>query len=163
MKIRKLWWSRFRSLDESSKGRKLTEGKQSLTLIKSTVKKRSKGFHFHIKIIISITLLNSGFLNSRIGDKFKKRKNQNQYKYENSKITVISVSIVGRIVKGEEIDGRETSKPLHFFHQTSSSLTFSSQHEETFNPSLSVWTGDETRRVSRTRTLDTDTGNEMEI
>ena len=76
MKIRKLWWSRFRSLDESSKGRKLTEGKQSLTLIKSTVKKRSKGFHFHIKIIISITLLNSGFLNSRIGNKFKKRKNQ---------------------------------------------------------------------------------------
>ena len=160
MKIRKLRWSRFRSLDESSNGRKLTEGKRSLSLIKLTVKKRSKGFHFHIKIIISITLLNSGFLNSRIGDKFKKRKNQNQYKYENSKTVV---SIVGRILKGEEIDGRETSKPLHFFHQTSSSLTFSSQHEETFNPSLSVWTGDETRRVSRTRTLDTDTGNEMEI
>ena len=63
-------------MDESSKGRKLTEGKRSLSLIKSTVKKRSKGFHFHIKIIINITLLNSGFLNSRIGDKFKKRKNQ---------------------------------------------------------------------------------------
>ena len=50
---------------------------------------------------------NSGFLNSRIGDKFKKKK-ESGYKYENSKIMVISVSIVGRILKGEEIDGRET-------------------------------------------------------
>lgn len=95
---------------------------------------------------------NSEFLNSTNQDNPSLK--ESEYKYKNSEITDGSDSWRGR-------DWRKENEALHFFHPRP--LTFSSQHEETFNPSLSVWTGDETRRVSRTRTLDTDTGNEMEI
>lgn len=95
-----------------------------------------KGFHFCIKIIKSITLV--------------------------MKIRKLPTPQWRAQIESFEDPQRGRNWWKHFFHQTSP-LAFSSQHEETFNPSLSVWTGDETRRVSRTRTLDTDTGNEMEI